>query len=59
MTGSKEHHPPEIQFKSHPANCNVHTPPASKSMIGASAMSRYYLEHLYTNSLKQNAVNIN
>jgi hypothetical protein len=28
-------------------------------MIGASAMSRYYLEHLYTNSLKQNAVNIN
>lgn len=26
MTGSKEHHPPEIQFKSHPANCKVHIP---------------------------------
>jgi len=59
MTGSKDHHPPETQFISHPANCNVHIPSASKGMTGACAMSMYSLQHLYTNNLKQNAVNVN
>jgi hypothetical protein len=59
MNGIKENHPPEIQFKSHPANGNVHILPASKGMIGTCAMSMYSLQHLYTNNLKQNAVNVN
>jgi len=59
VNGSKEHHPPEIQFKSQPANCNVHTPPASRGTTGACAMSMYSSEHFYTNNLKWNAVNTN
>lgn len=31
MNGSKEHHPPEIQFKSHPGNCKVHIPQQVKA----------------------------